>query len=293
MAKVAIITRTKDRQVFLHRALRSVSSQGYENYEHIIVNDCGDKSAIDAAIKTVDESRRSKITVVHRDKPSAGPDTIFTESVDQSDSAYVVIHDDDDSWHKDFLKCTVTYLDEHKEVGGVVVRTDKVIEQVSDSGTIKTTKISQFMSDVKVINIYRQCIDNQLTPIAFVYRRQAYELVGKYDSSLPVCGDWEFGIRFLRQYDVDFIDPGYALAYYHHRQPHKYKGGDNSFATHDHRYYTNLIMNKYLRRELDDGKLGIGYIMNSLRYNQSSIAQMFNRVLPTRIVNVLKNRSRT
>ncbi|HVX24106.1 MAG TPA: glycosyltransferase [Candidatus Saccharimonadales bacterium] len=289
MANIAIITRTKDRPVFLRRALKSVSSQSYTDYEHVIINDNGDQAAVEKAVTAVDESRRAKITVIHRDTPSAGPDTIFTESVDLTKSNYVVIHDDDDSWHPDFLARTTTYLDEHPNLGGVVTRTDKVIERVEGDG-VKTIKTFQLMPEVKVINLYRQCVDNQLTPIAFVYRRQAYEAVGKYDSSLPVCGDWEFGIRLLQQYDVDFLDPGYALAYYHHRQLPKHGRGDNSFAAFDHRYYVNLIMNRYLRQELKEGKLGVGYIMNQARYNQSSLAQMIKRLLPRRVSNLLKNR---
>ena len=292
MAKVAIITRTKDRPLFLSRALRSVYAQTYSDYEHLIINDAGNKADVEAAVAKVDESYRAKISVVNRSKPSAGPDTILSESVDRSKAAYVVIHDDDDSWHPDFLKNTVAHLDKHKNIGGVLVRTDKIVEQIDDDGSISKLKQSHLMPEIKVVNLYKQCTDNQLTPIAFIYRREAYKAVGRYDSSLPVCGDWEFGIRFLSKYDVDFLDPGHALAYYHHRKVKKHQQGDNSFSTFDHRYYVNLILNRYLRQELSEGKMGVGYIMNQLRYDKSALAQIAKRVLPGRVVNILKKRAR-
>lgn len=284
MTKVAVVTRTKDRPVFLKRALESVATQTYADYVHVIVNDGGNKQAVDDLVDHLPSEQKKRTRVFHRDIGSGAPDTIFTESVDRVDSEYFVLHDDDDSWHPEFLQTTATYLDGRKELGAVVVRTDKIIESVQD-GTIQEKKRSAWMPDVKVINLYRQCIDNQLTPIATLFRRSAYQAVGKFDASLPVVGDWEFGVRLLQKYEVDFIDPGYALAYYHHRVQ-----SDNSFADHDHRYYTNKVMNKYLREELADGRLGVGYIMSGLKYNQTYIASIAKKILPLGLVERLKKR---
>lgn len=284
MAKVAVITRTKDRPLFLKRAIRSVARQTYRDFVHVIVNDGGDKEVVE---KIVDETIDAKdnVKIFHRDQPSNAPDTILSESIDRVDSEYIAIHDDDDTWHEDFLKATVDHLDNNPDLGGVVVRTDKVIEYV-DGEKIKRKKVSQWMPDIKVINLYRQHIDNQLTPIATLLRRTVYEKVGKFDDTLPVVGDWEFGIRLLQQYEVDFLDPGFALANYHHRHDKK----DNSFARHDHRYYSNRVMNTYLRKELKEGRLGSGYIMSQLKYNQSNLASMVKKFLPRGIVNRIKRR---
>lgn len=290
MTKVAIITRTKDRPVFLSRALKSVQDQTYTDYKHYIVNDAGDKALVDDAVVSLNEEQQSKTEVIHRSQPSGGPDTMFTESVDAAKSEYVVLHDDDDTWHPDFLKYAVEHLDANKDLGGVVVRADKVIEEVTEGG-LKELKRAHYMPDMKEVSLYRQCIDNQLTPIAFLYRRDAYEAVGKYDSSFPVCGDWEFGIRLLMKYDVDFIDPGFALAYYHHRKQANTARGDNSFAKHNHRYYTNKIINSYLRADLRRGNLGLGYIMGSLVYSRENTATMIKKVLPKFLVNLLKRKA--
>lgn len=291
MTKVAIITRTKDRPLFLSRAFQSVSNQVWTDYVHVIVNDGGDKAQIDTLLASLEPTQRDKTRVFHRDSASGAPDTIFNESIDRVDSEYFVIHDDDDTWHPEFLKNTVDYLDTHQDHGAVVVRTDKVNEEVV-GGVIKRLKIGYWMPDVKVINLYRQCIDNQLTPIATLFRRSAYHEVGKFDDSLPVVGDWEFGVRLLQRYDVGFIDPGHALAYYHHRSFKPEAEGNTSFSGNErHRYYTNLVMNRYLRQELQDGRLGVGYIMSQLKYNQSNTAALVRRFLPKAIVNRLKKRA--
>lgn len=277
--KVAIITRTKDRPVFLARALQSVKSQTYDDYVHVIINDGGDKDEVERTVARYGAAE--KLKVFHRDVSSGAPDTIFNESIDRVSSEYVTIHDDDDTWHPDFLGRTTELLEQGSK--GVVVRADKVLEVV-EGDSVREIKRSHYMPDLRAVSLYRQCIDNQLTPIAFIYRRDAYEKVGKYDSSLPVVGDWEFGIRFLRQYDVDYLDPGFALANYHHRKDKS----SHSFAGHSDRKYLTQVANKYLRQELEAGQLGVGYIMSNLRHNQDVLHSIVKRFVPKSLIGRLR-----
>jgi glycosyltransferase involved in cell wall biosynthesis len=285
MVKIAIITRTKDRSVFLPRAIKSIAKQTYGDYVHVIINDGGDNSAVEDIINSQSSEIKSKIKLFHRAEPSNAPDTIFNESIDRVDSEYIAIHDDDDTWHEDFLLQTAKYLDDTKGVAGVVVRTDRVIEKI-DNDSIKIIKSERLMPDLQAISLYRQFIDNQLMTNAFVFRRTAYEKVGKYDESLPVVADWEFGIRFLQEYEVGFLDPGFALANYHHRIGAK----DNSFAKHSHRKYVTLVANRYLRKDLKNGVLGAGYMISDLKYRQDSRNEFIKRIIPSRLLKVMRRK---
>lgn len=285
MLKIAIITRTKDRSVFLPRAIKSIAEQTFSDYIHVIVNDGGDKASVEKIVNSQRPEIRSKIKLFHRSEPSDAPDTIFNESIDRVDSEYIVIHDDDDTWHKDFLRHTVECLDETKDIAGVVVRTDKVIERLNND-SIKIIKSERLMPDLQAVSLYRQFIDNQLMTNAFVFRRNAYEKVGKYDESLPVVADWEFGIRFLQEYEVGFIDPGFALANYHHRVGAK----DNSFSKHSHRKYVTLVANRYLRQDLKNGVFGAGYMISDLKYRQDSRNDFIKRIIPSRVLKVMKRK---
>ena len=275
MTKIAIITRTKDRTLFLNRAIESVARQDFNDYIHVIVNDGGDSQAFDSLISSLPEEMTANIKSYHREVASNAPDTIFNECIDKVQSDYVAILDDDDTWHSSFLTNVTKHLDTNKTVGGVVVRTDKIIEKVSGNDIVKQGQ-ERLFPRLEVISLYKQCIDNQLMTNSFVYRRDAYKAVGKYDETLPVVADWEFGVRFLRSYDVDFIDPGFALAYYHHRQTK-----DNSFASHSHRKYVTVVANRYLRKELDEGNLGIGYIMSDLKYRHDSRNDFIRKIIPS------------
>lgn len=284
MTKIAIITRTKDRPLFLKRAITDVASQTVKDYIHVIVNDGGNVAEVQAIVDGFDKAITDKIKLFHREQASGAPDTILSESIDRVDSEYIAIHDDDDTWHPEMLERCVQHLDAGEN--GVVVPIDNIYEKlVGDS--FKTVKITRFMPNLRAVNLYMQCLDNQLSTVGFVYRRAAYEAVGRYDDTLPVVGDWEFGLRFLMKYDVAYIDPGFALAYYHRHQI-----GGTSFTKHDHREYINKVFNKYLRDELSRGVLGVGYIMNDLRYEQDMIAANIRKLLPKSIVRIIRGRIR-
>ena len=289
--KVAVITRTKNRPALLKRALESVHSQTYKNFIHVVINDAGDTGAVNRLIEGQERLDSKRIKVIHN-KESKGMEAASNKAIRSVESYYIAIHDDDDTWHPEFLERTVKSLEE-ADSRGVVVKTDKINEKYDeDSGKIEFIKKSVWMPDLKVVNLYRQCIDNQMTPITFLYTRQAYEEIGGYDEGLPVLGDWDFGIRFLKKYDVGFLDPGFALAGYHHRDYKEGSASSNSFGqgAEKHRYYSNKLMNKYLREELAEGRLGAGYIMSKLKYEQSYLSKIASRVMPKFISNRLKSR---
>ncbi|QQG50896.1 MAG: glycosyltransferase family 2 protein [Candidatus Saccharibacteria bacterium] len=294
LPEVAIITRTKDRAILLERAIQSVHKQTMGDFIHVIINDAGDPEPVDRLVAKYEKIIKGRVKVIHNDR-SSGMEAASNKAIQSVDSVFVAIHDDDDTWHPEFLERSVESMKKNDSMG-VVVRTDKVTEElVGASGPVNHVKTEQWMPDMKVINLYRQCIDNQMTPITFIYRRSVFKEIGYYDETLPVLGDWDFGIRFLQKYDVEFLDPGFALANYHHRKFVAGSTANNSFGsgTDRHRYYSNKLMNKYLRQEIAEGRLGVGYIMSKLKYDQGYIATVAKRLLPNFIVGKLKNRVRS
>lgn len=291
-AKVAIITRTKDRPTFLDRAIKSVHGQTEKDFIQVVYNDGGNKEAVDRQISGYGDEITSRIVIVHGEGSDRMEDTLFNPAIRTVNSVYIAIHDDDDTWHPEFLEKSIQTIEESGK-GGVVVRTDKVTEEITGD-TIREIKVERWMPDLKAINLYRQCTENQMTAITFLYKRDIFEKIGGYDDSLAVCGDWDFGIRFLVESDVDYLDPGFALAFYHHRTYRKNAEGNTSGAGNDRfAYFTNQLLNKYLRQELKSGQLGIGYIMSQHRFNESYITRLAQRVMPRALANRLKRRAQS
>lgn len=264
IAKVTVVTRTKDRPLLLERAIKSVHRQTMPDFIHVIINDAGDLSMVNNLVDKYKGIIKGRVRVINNAK-SRGMEAASNKAIKAYNSIYVAIHDDDDSWHKDFLKVTTNYLDSSSAIMGVVVSTDCITEQIKGK-KIKTIKTERWIPGTTDISLYQQCFINYATPITFLYRRSVFKTIGYYDESLPVNGDWEFALRFLLHYDIDFIESEHALAFYHHRPKNKGVEGNSVFADrklHDHNM--NALGNKFLRKDISEGKLGIGFIINSMR----------------------------
>jgi hypothetical protein len=126
-----------------------------------------------------------------------------------------------------------------------------------------------FLADIAVVN--------KITPISFIYRKSAHEIVGYYNEELPVLGDWEFYLRFLCKFDIYKMNE--ALAFHHLRNKSTNQYGNTIIAGLDEHCRTDaLIRNSLLRRDINSGRLGMGFIVNAAIMN--STHPIYNAVLP-------------
>jgi glycosyltransferase involved in cell wall biosynthesis len=263
--KTVIVTRTKNRNLLLKRALGSVKSQSYKDFIHVIVNDGGDKDAVDRIVSKYNH----KIKVIHNNE-SKGLIQALNQGIRSVQAKYISILDDDDSWSADRLEKTVGYLEETGAKGLVNVM-DRVVEKI-DGNTIKEISRNRLYDGLTTISLYEQCLDNYMTNGCFTYRRSVYDELGGYDESLQVAEDWDFGIRFLLKYDIDFLHTDHALHFYHHRPENKSFSGNSVFARREQQNRNlNILRNRYLREDIKEGRFGLGFIMNQLKYQKETI----------------------
>lgn len=283
-SKVVVVTRTKDRGLLLRRAVESVSNQTFRDFIHVIVNDGGDSKEVERIAGKFNHNPK----IIHNTN-STGHTKALNQGIRSVTSKYIAILDDDDTWDKDYLKTTIEHL-EKTGVKGVVTVIDRVVEEVTKDA-IKTLSTERWRPDIDEVSLYGQCVDNYAPTVAFVYSRRVYDELNGYDESLGVSEDWEFTVRFLLKYDIDFINTKDALAFYHHRPKMTGAVGNSVFdRAYQHRAQMNKLANHLLRLDLREGKLGVGYIMNSLRYdrltrvpleaeqNDNKLAQLESRI---------------
>lgn len=267
-AKVAIITRTKDRPQFLKRAIKTIEQQTYSDYIHVIFNDGGDKEKIEAIVGKNTQNR----VLVHSE--SIGLVKALNKAIQSVDSDYIAILDDDDTWAPERLEKTIAYLDQTKEKA-VVVKMDIVIEEV-DGDTIRFVSQSLHpQSGEGEISLFKQCYQNYVSNGVITYGRDVYDELGGYDETLGTAEDWDFGIRLLMKYDVAFLRNEPSLFFYHQRPTQKGGLGNSVHAGVEQQEKTiNALRNRYLRSDLAAGKLGVGYIMNSLAQDEQWVVRL-------------------
>ncbi|WP_194291404.1 glycosyltransferase family 2 protein [Cumulibacter manganitolerans] len=247
-AKVAVITRTKNRPVLLRRALDSVLAQSFEDYVLVVVNDAGDRGPVEQCVAEVSERARGRIHVVHNER-SAGREAAMNVGLRNSESAYVVVHDDDDTWAPEFLTRTVAHLEATPDDGGVAVRTEVVYETV-EGERITTDRREILASNMTDVTLFEMIRRNYAPPISLLYRRAVHDTVGGYAEDLPVLADWDFNLRMLQHYHVGFID-GPPLAFWHQRENAEGDLGNSVIAAaQDHTSFDRTIRDRYLREDV-------------------------------------------
>lgn len=255
---VAIVMRTKNRPLLLQRAIQSAAAQYYKDFLIVIVNDGGDPEPIQKLISKSQKTLRNKITLVNN-KTSLGHGAACNVGIKNSDSKYIVMLDDDDTWHRDFLKETVDYLEASADYG--VVTASEIIYETLVGGKINPVSKKPFLPGIKQISLFSMLGGNQFPNMAFVYRREAIKKVGLYNNESSPLEDWDFNVRFLKNYDVHFIDK--VLVSYHQRETQAGDLGNSIFVSSNlhNQQYTRLL-NKFLREDLANGSLGAGFIAN-------------------------------
>lgn len=245
--RVAIITRTMDRPLFLRRALLSVQQQSLRDYVHVIVSDGGELNFIEETIRST-PIEHGKILLIDN-VANRGMEAASNIGIAASSSDYLVVHDDDDTWAPDFLDQTVNFLDapEGAKYGGVVTRSYYVSESVRPEG-IEVHEVRPYHANLEAPTFHSMLKSNTFPPISFLFRRSAYNDVGQFLENYRVLGDWEFNLRFLERHDIALLP--LELAYYHHRDTHDIHAFGNSVISGRslHQSQLPIMRNAYLRR---------------------------------------------
>lgn len=264
-ASVAVITRTKNRPILLRRAIESIANQTYKDLILVIVNDGGTKKPVDDLVKKYSKQLKDRVKVIHNPK-SLGMEGASNKGIKSVDSKYVIIHDDDDALHPDFLKETVAYLEENPnnipDLGGVVTYMELIYEKIEGE---KVTEVSRegCRNWIPELTLSQMAAGNLFAPISFLYKREAYKKTGgMYRTDLPVLGDWEFNLRFMLQYNIGLIPK--EMAYYYHRVPNTNNNYSNTVVdgVNKHVLYNQLLRNELLREDIKQNRVGLGYLIN-------------------------------
>ena len=247
---VSVITRTRNRPVLLRRAAASVAAQRHAALEWIVVNDGGDETAVRDVLTTCAVDRRRIRLVSHAE--SRGMEAASNAGIVQAGGRYVLIHDDDDTLHPDFLRRTVAFLESPagRRYGGVVTGTDYVSEEIRGDRVIEHARVP-YMDWVEHIQLAELLAQNLFAPIAFLYRRSVYDAIGGYCEELPVLGDWYFNLEFALRSDIAVLPE--RLAGYHHRD----RGDSSRFGAYSnsviggqskHVEFAAVMRNRFMRR---------------------------------------------
>ena len=249
---VAILVRTKDRPRFLSRTLENIAQQTFTDYTVCVINDGGDEQATRAVIEASplgsnaqDSSRVQLLTTAGGNMEAAS-----NAGLAATTSKYVAIHDDDDLWAPKFLERTVAALEE----SGALMCTTRVVERYereNSDGEFEVYEERIFHDGLPGMGLQFLFRTNRAVPIGILYRRSLHELVGFYDESLPVVGDWEFNMRAASVADILLVDE--PLAYWSLRPDAEGAEANSVKRQADHARFDSLVRARAIREDLQAG----------------------------------------
>ena len=242
----------------LGRALKSVLSQTFADWALVVVNDGGEPEPVNEVLDQFRNALADRCHLISLDA-SGGMEAASNKAIASLQCKYLIIHDDDDSWEPEFLKATAGFMEAPRppQTKGVMTHSFLVEEQV-ENGKIRIRKKYPHNDWIRDINFFEMLADNCFPPISFLFEREAYEKVGPFNEELPVLGDWEFNVRFLRHFDIGVI-PQILANYHHRRNDRRSPYGNSVHAQRDRlKYYDNLLRNQWLREDLQTGRYGLG-----------------------------------
>lgn len=289
MKKVAIITRTKNRPLLLARAYRSIENQTFKDFVWVVVNDGGDARDVESILTIAGDSGSIDVQVIHN-VVSQDRGEALNIGIKNSESRYIAIHDDDDSWHHDFLQKTISVLeDPEKNIFDGIVTRCHVVEESIDFSKERVFLKRKYphnaeLSHVTLFGIAK--LNNNFPPISFVYRRNVHDSVKFFRKDLTVLEDWDFYLRFLVQYNICVL-PEY-LANYHIRVDNRNSPEYSNTVTDQinvHKERHALLLNEYLRDDLGSKKVGFGFLTN-IAYEISETQRLIRR---NSLIQMVKN----
>jgi glycosyltransferase involved in cell wall biosynthesis len=223
--RVGIVVRTRQRPDFLRRALVDIAAQTYTGFRVIVVNDGGDPAEIEGVVTA---ASLPAVTVRHIAPGAGGRCVAANLGVREAGTEYVVLHDDDDRWHPEFLSRTVAWLDDNPADAAVAVPTEIVYEE-NRGGTWTEVGRAPFWAGMQRISLTEMLSVNRAVPISVLYRRALHDQVGWYDETLDAVEDWDLYLRILRSGRIGFL-PGEALAFWTQRPDATGRDANSMFA---------------------------------------------------------------
>lgn len=228
-ASVGIVIRTRDRPLFVRRALASVLAQTYPHWRIALINDGGARPALEAAIAdaTATMTIPEGALVVEHLPRSIGRSEAFNLGMKRLETDFITCLDDDDSWSPDFLRALVDFHTETAalvpDLGGVMCRLTAIREEVVEgkSGSTIVTLGEDDLpnafkrNDFFINPIAYACYRQDVYPVQWMLNRDAAIAAGGFPAAFNVMEDRAFMTRFLQHWRLAVLDK--PLAFHHRR----------------------------------------------------------------------------
>jgi len=189
---VSVIIPTYNRGWAIKRAVDSVLTQTFQDFELLVVDDgsADDTTDILAGYGT-------DIRVIRQ--PNAGVSAARNAGIYAARGEFIAFLDSDDYWLPEKLQVQSAYFNTHPEA--VICQTEEI--WIRNGKRVNPKKVHKKPSG----RIFRASLALCLvSPSAVMLRRDLFTEIGGFDETLPACEDYDLWLRISVRYPVHLID---------------------------------------------------------------------------------------
>lgn len=252
MTDVTIVLRTCDRSMLLKRALQDVANQTFADWKLIVMDDGVEINAGEAVTEQFGEDER---VVVKQTGGGVGCAKALNLAMPLVETKYMAFHDDDDTWHPEFLERTMGWLDQNPDALGVATKTDIVYEELIDEEYHEVRR-EPFWADVTQFSAMLLMRMNRHVPISVVLSVAGIKQVGGFRGDLPVVDDWDMNLKLALAGNLGFL-ADQPLAFWHHRPQAAGADGNTMYKqAADHLHWDRVVREEYVKEYVEQHGIG-------------------------------------
>lgn len=193
---ISVITCTKDRPQYLDECFRSVVSQSFASYEHLIIDGESGNETLDIIKSYIKKNNKSRLISV---KPR-GISNAMNEGIKHAKGEYIIfLHSDDALYDREVLDKADKYLKTDNNLDWIYGQIEVVDTNGERVGIFPRYKILQLASKylLKFINF----VPHQ----AVFMKKQVFEEHGNFDETLKSSMDLDLWIRIANSTEWRYI----------------------------------------------------------------------------------------
>ncbi len=189
---VSVILPTYNRSAFVGRAIDSVLSQSYTDFELIVVDD-GSTDDTPALL-----ARYGNFIKVIRQK-NQGVSAARNSGIRAAAGSVIALLDSDDYWLPKKLEEQVAFFQSHPDA--LICQTEEI--WIRNGKRVNPKKRHQKQSGMIFEKSLPLCL---VSPSAVMIRKSLIDEVGLFDETLPACEDYDLWLRIAWKYPVYLIE---------------------------------------------------------------------------------------
>ena len=201
MPNVSIVTATYNRSSTLPRAIESVLSQTYADFEHIIVDDGSD----DSTPEVVNRYDDSRITYIRLDE-NRGANAARNIGIKEASGDYISILDSDDEYHPKRIERMISAIQNVPSAVGAVCHS---YQRVSNNTPDSIKSVPQGMFSLDELR-HGNAIGSFL---GVLFKADLFTKIGNLDEKMVASQDYEYYLRVAREYSFFGVSDVLGLHY--------------------------------------------------------------------------------